>query len=160
MPVSSVTMPGKASRAYASPLLQDTVASQYFFEKTRVQGGGEAFLGDAVLGRVRPQEGQGEAAEQSQILGSVPLLHAVAILTEVHVELPMQVVLDAPVVPQPAGVVFRAGPLVADEIADLRSGFPLHGPLTVTHADGGQAGPGVRMTAVSFDLAIKDQEVS
>src|SRR4051812_6199444 len=32
-------------RAYASPLLQDPVAPQDFFEKTRVQGGGEALLG-------------------------------------------------------------------------------------------------------------------
>src|SRR5207253_2537859 len=68
------------------------------------------------------------------------------ILMEVHVELPMQVVLDSPVVSQPAAVVPRAGPLVADEIADLRGGLPLHGPLTVTHADGGQARPGVRTT--------------
>jgi uncharacterized protein (TIGR03067 family) len=43
-------------RAYASPLLQDTVAPQDFFEKTRVQSGGEALLGDAVLARMSLQE--------------------------------------------------------------------------------------------------------
>jgi hypothetical protein len=40
-------------RAYALPLLQDTVAPEDFFEKIRVQGRGEALLGDAQHGRVR-----------------------------------------------------------------------------------------------------------
>src|SRR5262249_26515921 len=57
----------------------------------------------------------------------------------------MQIVLDPPVAAQPTGIVFRAGPLVADEIATLGGGFPLHGSLAVTHPDGGQAGPGVGM---------------
>ena len=43
-------------RAYAPPILQDTVAPQDFFKNTWVQGGGEALLGDAVLGRVGLQE--------------------------------------------------------------------------------------------------------
>jgi len=43
-------------RADASRLLQDTVAPQDFFEKSRVQGGGEALLGDAQLGRVGLQQ--------------------------------------------------------------------------------------------------------
>src|SRR5262249_19069257 len=133
-----------ANRAYASPLLQDTVAPQDFFEKTRVQSGGEALLGDAVLGRVSLQEREAQAAEQSQVLDSVSLPHTVTILMEVHVELPMQVVLDPPVLAQPAGVVSRAGPPVADEIANFRGRFPVHAPLTVTHADGAQPGPGVR----------------
>ena len=53
-PGSTGTVPDHPirSRAHASPLLQDTVASQDFFEKTRVQGGCEAFPGNAVLGRV------------------------------------------------------------------------------------------------------------
>src|SRR3954470_15215065 len=96
-PISSFASP---LRAYASQLLQYTIAPQDFFEKTRVQSGGEALLGDALLGRVGLQEREGEAAEQSQVLSRVPLLHAVAILMEVHVELPMQVILNPPVVAQ------------------------------------------------------------
>src|SRR5262249_56610920 len=34
---------------------------------------------------------------------------------------------------------------VADEIAALVGAFPVHGPLTVTDADGAQPGPGVRL---------------
>ena len=35
------------ARAYASPLLQDTIASEDFFKKLRVHGRGELLLGDA-----------------------------------------------------------------------------------------------------------------
>ena len=52
-------------RAYASPLLQNTVAPQDFFEKTRVQGGGEALFGNAVLARMSLQERKSQTAEQS-----------------------------------------------------------------------------------------------
>src|SRR5262249_49439730 len=81
-----------------------------------------------------------------QVLGGVPLLYSVAILGEVHVELPMQVVLDPPVVTQAVGIVSRAGLLVTDEVAGLAGGFPLGRPLAVTHANRGQVGPGVGMT--------------
>jgi hypothetical protein len=39
-------------RAYALPLLQHTVGFEDFFEKFRIQGGGETFFGDAQLRRV------------------------------------------------------------------------------------------------------------
>src|SRR3954468_13748957 len=55
----------------------------------------------------------------------------------------MQVVLEPPMVPQPATAVSRAGPLAADEITHLGRRLPLDAPLAETHADGGQAGPGV-----------------
>src|SRR5271166_704693 len=58
----------------------------------------------------------------------------------------MQVVLDSPVISQPTAVVFRAGLLIPNEIANLRCRFSLHRPLAVTHADGCQIGPGVHMT--------------
>lgn len=44
------------ARAYASPLLQDTVGAKDFFEKISIQRGSEAFLGDAQLGRVGLQQ--------------------------------------------------------------------------------------------------------
>src|SRR5262249_43644 len=91
------------------------------------------------------QEGESETAEQSQVLGGILLLHPIVILSEVHVELPMQVVLDPPVLTQPTGIVFRTGPLVTDEKATLGSGFPRHGPLAVTQPEGGQTGPSVGM---------------
>ncbi len=47
---------GVSVRAYALPLLQDTIALQDFLKKTRIQSGGEALLGDAQLGRVGLQE--------------------------------------------------------------------------------------------------------
>src|SRR6185369_4702777 len=47
---------------------------------------------------------------------------------------------------QAAGIVPRASLLVADEVAHLGASYPLHRPLTVTHADGGQVGPGDGMT--------------
>ena len=43
-------------RAYASPLLQDTVATEDFFEEIGVQSRCEALLGDTQLGRVRLQQ--------------------------------------------------------------------------------------------------------
>jgi hypothetical protein len=45
------------ARAYASPLVQDTIAAENFFEEIRVQSGSEAFLGNAQLLRVRLQQG-------------------------------------------------------------------------------------------------------
>jgi len=44
------------ARAYASPLLQDTVATEDFFEEIGVQSRCEALLGDTQLGRVRLQQ--------------------------------------------------------------------------------------------------------
>jgi len=73
-------------RAYAPPLLQNAVAPQDFFEKIGVQGGGEAFFGNAILGRMSLQQAELETAEQSQVLGGIPLLYPVVILSEVHVE--------------------------------------------------------------------------
>jgi len=43
---------GGGGRASASPILQNAVTSQDFFEKTGVQRGGEALPGDALLGRM------------------------------------------------------------------------------------------------------------
>src|SRR6516162_1425181 len=47
---------GSWPRAYASPLLQDTVATEDFFEEIGVQSRCEALLGDTQLGRVRLQQ--------------------------------------------------------------------------------------------------------
>jgi hypothetical protein len=57
-PNSKITSPRGLTdtRAYALPLLQDTITAQNFFEKTRVQSGGEALSGNAVLGRVSLQQ--------------------------------------------------------------------------------------------------------
>jgi serine/threonine protein kinase len=49
---------GTPARAYASPILQNTVATQDFFEKSGVQGRSEPFLGNAQLGRMRLQQRQ------------------------------------------------------------------------------------------------------
>jgi len=43
-------------RAYASPVLQDTVTAQDFFEEIRVQSGRETLPGDAVLARMSLQQ--------------------------------------------------------------------------------------------------------
>src|ERR671936_815173 len=97
------------TRGYASRFFQNAIGAEGFFEKSGVQGGGEALLRDAVRGRVCFQKRQGQSAEQGQVLRGVPLLHAVAIFLEVYIELPMQVVLNPPVLPQPGAVVFRTG---------------------------------------------------
>src|SRR6185437_7120662 len=68
-----------------------------------------------------------------------------AILTEAHVQLPMQVVLHPPVLTQSTNIVFDAGLLVAYEKATLAAGFSLHGSFAETQADGCQTGPGLGM---------------
>jgi hypothetical protein len=51
-----LTVKDNQPRAHASPLLHNAIAPQDFFEKTGVQGGGEALPGNAVLGRMSLQE--------------------------------------------------------------------------------------------------------
>src|SRR5262245_30112846 len=63
VPHPSLTAGAPCPRAYASCLLQNTVAAEDFFEKTGVEGRGEALLGDTQLGRVGLEQRQRQAAQ-------------------------------------------------------------------------------------------------
>src|SRR5690242_5206322 len=55
----------------------------------------------------------------------------------------MQVVLDAPMIPQCFSIIASTGFFAADEETDLRRGLIVHRSLTATHANNTQVSPGI-----------------
>src|SRR5258708_38814563 len=100
-----------------------------------------AFRRDTSLALLLFQQAQCHTPQHSQVLASVAVLHAVVILREGYVQLPVQVVLDPPMIPQPLAVGAGAGFLAPDEATPLLAGrFPF-GALPVTHPSRLQSGP-------------------
>src|SRR5580704_18221094 len=83
----------------------------------------------------------------------MPVLDAAGVLTERHVHLPMQLVLDAPVVPQHLAITLGRTSLAADETPLLTTRFPIDRPLAVAFADHRQFRPRL---AVSDSLGFHD----
>src|SRR5581483_585570 len=86
------------TRANASNLLRCDGAKDNFFEKVGVQGGRFAFPGDAALGRITFEETECNLAQQAQVGDRIALLNTTAIFVEADVQLPMEIVFDAPMV--------------------------------------------------------------
>src|SRR5207248_10350241 len=103
--------------------------------------GDEGFLGGAERGGMGFRDGHRSPPRWGQVFGRVSPRDPVAILLESDIQLPMQTVLDAPMVAQAPAVVLRARPLAADEIPGLGGRLAAYRPLAITDADGGQTGP-------------------
>src|SRR4051812_16646644 len=84
---------------------------------------------------------QGDPPQQAKVLGTVPVPDAAVVLSERHVQLPVQVVLDPPVAAQRPPVVPRVCPPAADEVAVLVARLAVHRPLAVAVADHAQLRP-------------------
>src|SRR5262249_15805096 len=124
-------------------------APEDFFEKIRVQGRGEPLLGDTLLGRVRLQERERQAAEQGQVLRGIPLADPVVIFGKGHIQLPMEGVLNPPMIPQGLALDLGRRSLAADEIAQFLRCPPVDRALAIAEADGGETGPVLAMTQAS-----------
>src|SRR5216683_8146784 len=85
-------------------------------------------------------------AKQGQVLRSMPLAYTVAIFSESDIELPVQIVLNPPMLTQPLAIELGADFPAANEITHFRGRLALHGPLAGTHTDGRQLGPVLRLT--------------
>src|SRR6516225_7449901 len=103
------------------------------------------------------QQGQRDPPHEGQVFGRLTLCRAVLVLRERYGHLPVEVVLDAPMIAQAAAVEAGPGLLAADEIADLATGLPRHGALALTHANHRQLGP-IRFLADS--LGVPDDDVT
>ena len=71
-----------------------------FREITGVQGRGLAFAGDALLMRMPLEQAQRQLAEQAEVGRAVAVLDATVVLPETYVQLPMQLIFDAPMMAQ------------------------------------------------------------
>src|SRR5438105_15275222 len=70
------------------------------------------------------------------------VLHAACILMEAHIQLPMQVVLDPPVVAQCRRITPRRHAPTADEVNNLRRLLPVDRPFSAAHPHRPQVRPG------------------
>ena len=68
-------------------------------------------------------------------------MHAVAIFVERNIELPVQTILDAPVISQSFAETFGTRLLAGDEVAGLRARLSSNRAFAVAHADGAQICP-------------------
>jgi hypothetical protein len=87
---------GVTLRASASNFRYLVGSSQGFREKGGVQGRALAFAGDALLVRMLLEQVQRQLAEQGETGRAVAVLDAALVLPETNVQLPMQLILDAP----------------------------------------------------------------
>src|SRR5262245_23389785 len=82
-------------RATALKLPRNSIPED-LFEELFIPCGTETLRRDASLGRVTLQETQRHPPQQGKVLGRVSVSDAAVILPERHVQLPVQLVLDAP----------------------------------------------------------------
>src|ERR1700735_5778944 len=87
------------------------------------------------------EQAEGQAAKHGQVFGTLPSAHSIVILCKADIELPMQVVFDAPMITQCFAIGFRTRFTTADEEDDLRAGLAFADPLSTAHADGLDGGP-------------------
>src|SRR5581483_6789643 len=107
-----------------------------------IEGRVQAFAGDTFLGRMTLEQDQGQFAEQVKVLRPVAGLDAAPVFPERHIQLPVQIVLDPPVMPQRLSIRSRAGFLATDKITRLLALVVGDPPRAVAAADGSQTRPG------------------
>src|SRR5713101_763402 len=82
---------------------------------------------------------------------------SVVVLVKRYIELPMEIILDAPMVAEHSRVVAGTCLLAADEIANLAAGFALDRALTMAHAYDPQLPPTL---ALAYPLGLGDHHVA
>ena len=107
-----------------------------------VAGGDESFVFDTdFVGEVVFEQAQSGSAEQAEVGGGVTFAEAGLIFLERHVELPMQLVLDAPVTANGLGEA-AGGQLFTEDVVPHFDGLlPVASGLVERHADRGELGP-------------------
>lgn len=70
-----------------------------FLQEIDIEGRVQALAGDALLRRVALEQDQGHLAEQIEILRPVPGLDAAPVFCKRDIQLPVQIVFNAPVMP-------------------------------------------------------------
>src|SRR4051794_9767806 len=85
------------TRANALKLLQVSGAEQDLFKDGSIEGGFELLALETLLAGMPLQQADGETPDLRQVPGRVPLRDPIAVFAQRHVQLPVQVVLDTPV---------------------------------------------------------------
>src|SRR5512135_2587234 len=99
-------------------------------------------LDPAPATRLALQEPQGEPPDYTEVRRGMIGPHAALVLAEAHVQLPMEVVLDAPVAPYCPRELLRREQHTQDVIARLQAAAPLRiGALRDRHPHGAQVPP-------------------
>src|SRR5262249_18009256 len=93
-----------------------------------------------------PQYRHCHASQAREVLRGMALAHPAVILAEAHVENPMALVFDAPMVADEAVKRDRVRCLAADVIGHLDAGFPVLPALTDCYDDRMQILPGLPVT--------------
>src|SRR6185437_10177066 len=87
------------------------------------------------------EQRQRQLAQQGKVLGTVASLDATIIFPKRHIQLPVQTVLNPPMMPQPLPIVAGARHLAANKITEFVAGFTADRSLRITHADRRQSCP-------------------
>ena len=118
-----------------------------------VPGSVEAFVFDTELfGVVVFEKAQGGAAHQAEVGGSVAFAEAGLVFLKRHVQLPMQLVLDAPVTANSFGEA-AGGELFAEDVVPYFDGLlPVTSDLIEGHADRGELRPASAIGQVGGSL--------
>src|SRR5579871_1970220 len=128
------SLPAPASgRANALTVTQIVGAREDFFEKRGVQDRFLAFARDASLTRMLFQQAHRHSSKDGEVLRPVAAADSTPIFVKTHVQLPVQGVLDPPMVPQHFRVALGAELPAANEVPPLHSRLPVYLALAVTH---------------------------
>ena len=101
----------------------------------------ETFARDTFFARMLLEQAQSESPHQRQVLRSVAPAHAILVFGKRHIQLPVQGILDSPVMSQRGSIHLRRRLAIADEVAHLLAGFTVLNAFVITHADDTQARP-------------------
>jgi hypothetical protein len=94
------------------------------------------------------QKNQSESAEATQVFRCMTFLRAVVVFVKADIQVPMQAVLNAPVITQSFAVEAGFGWFTADEKAHFAADFAVDVPFAATHADDTHIGPRLGLAQV------------
>src|SRR5579859_7255068 len=101
-----------------------------------VPGGAEQLAADTALAGILAEQGSNHASEHPQVLRGYTILEPTVILTEDHIQNPVQTVFDTPVPTGGTAQLLSAAPAAADVVGYLE-GFLAAFPFGPRHPDDG-----------------------
>src|SRR6266852_1157682 len=104
-----------------------------FREKIAIQRCFLAFSAHTFFARMLLQQAKGYTPHGRKVCPCVPMVHTALVFPKVHIQLPMEVILDPPMPTQCFSILPSAHPPAADEITHLRGSFPVNRHLAANH---------------------------